>query len=75
MGVGCMGGCQIYGPFLDPYRKTAPNIQGTPKRDHNFDNHPYGFVACGVFDVGSRVGAHRVQDVGARVQGVIGYGI
>ena len=35
-----MGGCQKYGPFLDPYSNTAPNIQGTPKRDHNFDNHP-----------------------------------
>ena len=26
-----MGGCQNYGPFLDPYYSTAPNIQGTPK--------------------------------------------
>ena len=25
-----MGGCESYGPFL-----------GYPKRDHNFDNHPY----------------------------------
>ena len=24
-----MGGCQIYGPFLDPYYHTAPNIEGT----------------------------------------------
>ena len=28
-------------PFLDPYYNTAPNIKGNPKRDHNFDNHPY----------------------------------
>ena len=38
-----MGGCQNYGPFLDPHYNTAPNIWGTPKRDHNFDNHPYDF--------------------------------
>ena len=24
-----MGGCQNYGPFLDPYYNTAPDIQGT----------------------------------------------
>ena len=23
---GYMGGCQNYGPFLDPYSNTAPNI-------------------------------------------------
>ena len=34
------GGCQNYGPFLDPYYDTAPN-SGYPKRDHNFDNQPY----------------------------------
>ena len=26
-----MGDCQNYGPFLDPYYNTAPNIQGTQK--------------------------------------------
>ena len=26
-----MGGCQTYGPFLDPYYNTAPNILGTQK--------------------------------------------
>ena len=36
-----MGGCQNHGPFLDPHYNTAPNIWGTSKRDHNFDNHPY----------------------------------
>ena len=36
-----MGGCQNYGPLFDPYYGTAPNILGYPKRDHNFDNHPY----------------------------------
>ena len=32
-----MGGCQNYGPFLGPY------YLGYPKRDPNFDNHPYTF--------------------------------
>ena len=35
-----MGGCQNHGPFLDPYYNTA-DILRVPKRDHNFDNHPY----------------------------------
>ena len=26
-----LGGCQNPGPFLDPSKNTAPNIQGTPK--------------------------------------------
>ena len=26
-----MGGCENYGPFLDPVYSTAPNIQGTHK--------------------------------------------
>ena len=26
-----MGGCQDYGPFLDPDYNTAPHIQGTQK--------------------------------------------
>ena len=26
-----MGGCQNYGPFLDPYYNTAPTILGYPK--------------------------------------------
>ena len=40
-----MGGCQNYGPFLGPYYNTGPNTGpnlGYPKRDHNFDNPPYG---------------------------------
>ena len=37
-----MGNCQNYGPFLGPYYNTGPNL-GDPKRDHNFDNPPYGF--------------------------------
>ena len=40
-----MGGCQNYGPFLGPYNitglNTGPNL-GDPKRDHHFDNPPYG---------------------------------
>ena len=32
-----MGGCQNYGPFLGPHNL----IFRYPKRDHNFDNHPY----------------------------------
>ena len=41
-GLACfyMGGCQNYGPFLDPYYNTGPNL-GDPERDHNFDNPPY----------------------------------
>ena len=42
--IGYIGGCQNYGLFLDPYYNTAPIIYlGYPKRDHDFDNHPYGF--------------------------------
>ena len=37
-----MEDCQHHGPFLDPHYNTAPNIEGTKKGDHNFDNHPYG---------------------------------
>ena len=40
-----MGGYQKYGPFLGPCyntgTNTGPNL-GDPKRDHNFDNPPYG---------------------------------
>ena len=36
-----MGDCQNYGPFLGPYYNTGPNL-GDPKRDHSFDNPPYG---------------------------------
>ena len=42
-----MGNCQNYGPFLGPYYNTGPNTGpnlGDPKRDHNFDNHPYAYV-------------------------------
>ena len=40
-----MGDFQNYGPFLGPYYNTGPNTGpnlGDPKRDHNFDNLPYG---------------------------------
>ena len=43
---GYMGDCQNYGPFLGPYYNTGPNTGpnlGDPKRDHNFDNPPYGW--------------------------------
>ena len=36
-----IGGCQNYGPFLGLYYSTAPHIQGTQRKGHNFDNHPY----------------------------------
>ena len=36
---GHASGCRNYGPFLDPYYNTVPNILGYPKRDHNFDNN------------------------------------
>ena len=35
-----MGGCQKYGPFLVPGIIRHLVFRG-PKRDHNFDNHPY----------------------------------
>ena len=35
-----MGGCQNYGPFLGPLN-TMPYYTEDPKRDHNFENHPY----------------------------------
>ena len=28
-----MGGCQNYGPLLEPYYNTASNIYGTPKKE------------------------------------------
>ena len=42
---GIWGDCQNYGPFLGPYYNTGPNTGpnlGTQKRDHNFDNPPFG---------------------------------
>ena len=38
-----MGSCQNYGPFLGTLNNRCRIIVGTQKRDHNFDNHPYGF--------------------------------
>ena len=37
-----MGGCQNYGPFLGTLNTRCRTVMGTPKRDHNVDNHPYG---------------------------------
>ena len=31
VGVYKVGDCQNFGPFLDPYYNTAPNIEGTQK--------------------------------------------
>ena len=42
MGALYMGGCQNYGPFLGTINNRCRIIIGTQKRDHNFDNHPYG---------------------------------
>ena len=39
--VGYKGGCQNYGPFLGTLNIRCRIIIGYPKRDHNFDNHPY----------------------------------
>ena len=37
-----MGGCQNYGPFLGTLNSRCRIIVRTdPKRDPNFDNHPY----------------------------------
>ena len=35
-----MGGCQNYGPFLVPIIIRHLMFR-VPKKDHNFDNHPY----------------------------------
>ena len=32
------GRCQTYGSFLGPQYNRAPSM---PKKEHNFDNHPY----------------------------------
>ena len=45
-----MGDCQNYGPFLGPYYNTGPNL-GDPKRDHNFDNPPYGALSLSGLEV------------------------
>ena len=39
-----MGGCQNYGPSLGTLNIRCPIILGTQKRDHNFDNPPYGLA-------------------------------
>ena len=36
-----MGGCQNYGPFLGTLNIGCRIKIGIPKKDHNFDNHPY----------------------------------
>ena len=37
-----MDGCQNDGPCFGSRNITAPYYNGDPKRDPNFDNHPYG---------------------------------
>ena len=39
--IGYMGGCQNYGPFLGYPTYQVPYYNRDPKRDHNFDNHPF----------------------------------
>ena len=36
-----MGGSQDYGPFLGPLNTRCRSTLRTPKRDHDFDNHPH----------------------------------
>ena len=36
-----MGGCPNYGPFLGTLKLRCRIILRDPKRNHNFDNHPY----------------------------------
>ena len=38
-----LGGCQNYGPFWGTRNTRCRIILRTPKRDHNFDNHPFGY--------------------------------
>ena len=47
-----MGGCQKYGPFLGTLNIRGRIIIGTPKRDHNFDNHPYDIAHYSSYHVG-----------------------
>ena len=35
-----MGGCQNYVPFLGTLNIRCRIIIGTPRKNHNFDNHP-----------------------------------
>ena len=37
-----IGGCQNDGPFVGTLNNRCCIIIGIPKRDHSFDNHPYG---------------------------------
>ena len=39
--VHILGGCQNYGPFLGTLNIRGPYYNRDPKRDHNFDNHPF----------------------------------
>ena len=59
------GGCQNYGPFLEPYYSTLDIscriIIGIQKGDKNFDNHPY---TCFRGQSGT-----RVEGLGYRFQG------
>ena len=36
-----MGGCRNYDLFFGSPRYWVPFYNRDPKRDHNFDNHPY----------------------------------
>ena len=36
-----MGSCQNYGPFLGTLNSRCRILLRTPKKDPNFDNHPY----------------------------------
>ena len=39
-----MGGCQNYGPFFVSLIQYSTYYLGYPKRDLNFDNHPYIYI-------------------------------
>ena len=41
-----MGGCQNYGPFVGYPKYLVPYYNRVPKKDHNFDNHPYSPLAA-----------------------------
>ena len=56
-----MGDCQNYGTFLGPYYNTGPNTGpnlGDPKRDHNFDNHPYTNIVQRVLGANPVLNSH-----------------
>ena len=57
-----MGSYQNYGPFWGTLNNRCRVIIGTPKRDHNFDNHPYApqtMQSLVIADLSPKLSAHE----------------